>query len=137
MTRAAILAFGLLSCGLTAAPASAAFLTSYAGWSRLTGPEKLAYVQGLNDASSVVDTGAAFNPVQAAMVRGRVTCMARDKVTAQLLAALIDQRYRTDPSARDLPPMSIFERETFRICRQDIDAAVDAARQAGPSTPRP
>jgi hypothetical protein len=66
--------------------------------------------------------------------------MARDDVTDQKLVALIDQRYQTDMSARELPPMVLFERETYRICRQDIDAAVDAARSgagAAASEPQP
>jgi len=147
MKRSAILAFGLTA--LAASAAHAAFLVNYAGWSKLTKTDKLAYVRGLNDASSVVDTGEAANAMQAAIVRGRMTCLARDQVTDHMLVALIDTRYQNDPSARDLPPMSLFASETFRICRQDIDAAIEAARPApapepvaprapaGPPTPQP
>jgi hypothetical protein len=138
MKRIAILAFGLVALALMAGPASAAFLTNYAGWSKLNPTEKLAYVRGLNDASSVVDTGEAANRVQAAMVKGRTACLARDGVTDKMLAALIDQRYQSDPSSRDLPPMVLFERETYRICRQDIEAALDASRPGeGAAGPHP
>jgi hypothetical protein len=144
MKRSAILVFGLAA--LAASTAQAAFLTSYAGWSKLSTSEKLAYVRGLNDASSVVDTGEAANAVQGAIVRGRMTCLARDQVTDRMMVALIDTRYQQDPSARDLPPMSLFASETYRICRQDIQAAIEATRPAaapaapaapaGPPTPQ-
>jgi hypothetical protein len=139
MKRVAILAFGLAA--LAAAPASAAFLTNYESWSKLTAQEKLAYVRGVNDASSVVDMdndGLPLNPMHVAIVKGRMTCLARDQVTDKMLVALIETRYQTDPSARDIPPMSIFERETYRICMQDIQAAVDAMRSdMSASTPQP
>ena len=137
MKRSAILVFGLAA--LAASAAHAAFLTNYAGWSKLTKSEKLAYVRGLNDASSVVDTGEAANAVQSAIVQGRMTCLARDQVTDRMMVALLDTRYQNDPSAHDLPPMSLFASETYRICRHDIDAAIEATRPAptpaGPRTP--
>jgi hypothetical protein len=136
MKRSAILVFGLAA--LAASAAHAAFLTSYAAWSKLTTSEKLAYVRGLNDASSVVDTGEAANPVQAAIVRGRMSCLSRDQVTDRMLVALIDTRYQHDPSSHDLPPMSLFASETFRICRRDIQSAIEAARPAPePAAPAP
>jgi hypothetical protein len=139
MKRSAILISGLLA--LAAPAAHAAFLTNAEGWSKLSSSEKLAYVRGLNDASSVVDTGEAANDIQGAIVRGRMTCLARDQVTDRMLAALIDARYHSDASAHGLPPMSVFISETYRICRHDIDAAIDATRPArtpaGPPTPQP
>ena len=134
MKRSVILVFGLAATAAASA-AHAAFLTNYASWSRLPASEKLAYVRGLNDASSVVDTGEAANPVQSAIVRGRMTCLARDKVTDRMMVALIDTRYQ-DMSARDLPPMSLFVSETYRICRQDIDAAIEATRAPAPAEPK-
>lgn len=125
--RKAILA-GLLPVLLAAGAAQAAYISNYMGWAKLGPQEKLAYVKGLNDASSVVETGDAYNPVQAARVRGRAACLSRDQVTDQMLVALIDTRYQSDPSAKALPPMVLYERETYRICRQDIDAAVDETR---------
>ena len=145
MRRSAILVLGLAAMAAATA-AHATFLTNYTGWSKLTTSEKLAYVRGMNDASSVVDTGEAANAIQAAMVSGRMTCLTRDQVTDRMLVALIDTRYQNDPSARDLPPMSLFVNETHRICRQDIDSAIEASRPApepavepkpmGPPTPR-
>jgi hypothetical protein len=132
--RIIILALAAATLAAAAAPAEAAYLVNYAGWSKLSEREKNTYVQGLNDASSVVDTGAAANAVQGAMVRGRATCLSRDKVTAAMLVALIDTRYQNDPSARDLPPMTLYLRETYRICRQDIDASIDAATNPQPAT---
>lgn len=132
MRRTIILALAAAGLAAAAAPAEAAYLTNYAGWSKLSERDKAAYVEGLNDASSVVDTGAAANAVQAAMVRGRATCLNRDQVSAKMLAALIDTRYQNDPSARDLPPMTLYLRETYRICRQDIDASIDSATNPKP-----
>jgi hypothetical protein len=136
MNRGAILVFGLAAAAAAAAPAAhAAFLTNYAGWSKLTTSEKLAYVRGLNDASSVVDTGEAANPVQGAIVQGRMTCLARDQVTDRMLVALIDTRYQSDQSSHGVPPMSLFASETYRICREDIDKAIKATLPAPTLTP--
>jgi hypothetical protein len=132
MRRITMLALGAAALATMAAPAEAAYRANYASWSKLTPREKAVYVEGLNDASSVVDTGEAANPVQGAMVRGRVKCLNRDKVSAAMLVALIDTQYQNDPSARDLPPMTIYLRETYRICQQDIQASIDAATNPNP-----
>jgi hypothetical protein len=134
MRRGAILVLGLAAMGAATA-AHATFLSNYAGWSKLTATDKLAYVRGLNDASSVVDTGEAANAIQAAMVSGRMTCLARDHVTDRMMVALIETRYQNDPSSRDLPPMSLFVSETHRICRQDIDSAIEASQPAPETAP--
>ena len=132
MRRITILALAAASLATMAAPAEAAYRPNYASWAKLSTREKLADVEGLNDGSGVVDTGDAANPVQGAMVRGRTACLNRDKVTATMLVSLIDTQYQNDPSARDLPPMTIYLRETYRICQQDIQASIDAATNPNP-----
>jgi hypothetical protein len=134
MKRGAMLICGLAVLAAAAGPASAAYIASYEGWSKLTQQDKATYVEGLSDASNVVETGEAYNAVRAAVVNARATCLYRDKVTSQMLAALIDNQYHNDPSAHDLPPMTIYLRETYRICRQDIEPAVEAAHKPDPQS---
>lgn len=131
MRRHAILAAAGLAV-LAAPAAQAAYRSDYASWSKLNDREKQAYVEGLNDGSGVVDTGQAANVVQGALVRGRAACLNKNQVSARMLVALIDTQYQNDPSARDLPPMTIYLRETYRICRQEIETSIDEATNPHP-----
>ena len=133
MKRSAILTAAGVAVLAAAPAADAAYRPNYASWSKLNDQQKIAYVEGLNDGAGVVDTGSAANVVQGALVRGRTACLNKNEVSSHMLVALIDTQYQNDPSARDLPPMTIYLRETYRICRQDIEASIDAATNPTPA----
>ena len=109
---------------LMATPAWAGYVENRTQWNALDAQRKADYSMGLFDGLAQV---SPTDRVGIAHFRARSECVTALGITSSDLALLIDEGYAADAGTWSLGPLAILLRQTNRVCRSQINAAVIAA----------
>lgn len=109
---------------LMATPAWAAYVENRTQWNALDAQRKADYAMGLFDGLSQVSID---DRIGLAGVTARNQCVVALAIESSDLALLIDEGYAADAGTWSQSPLSILLRQTNRVCRSQINAAVIAA----------
>ena len=111
---------------LMTTPAGAqGFVANRTQWNALGDARKADYVMGVYDGLNQVSHGEA--EIYLATIEARTACLNALGITSRDLALMVDEGYAADAAAWSDPPLALLLRQTNRVCRSQINAAVVAA----------
>ena len=109
---------------LMATPAWADYVGNRTQWNALDAQRKADYAMGLFDGLSQVSID---DRIGLEAVTARNQCVFALAIGSSDLALLIDEGYAADAGTWSQSPLAILLRQTNRVCRSQINAAVIAA----------
>ncbi|MCA3572752.1 MAG: hypothetical protein IOC86_02475 [Aestuariivirga sp.] len=106
--RAICLIMAMVAASLEA---SAAFVSGYADWKKMSEVQKRAYVRGLVDGMMVVEIG---NDSSRANIAGFMDCADQLNLTDEMMAEAISEYYKARPQSWKFPPYGPFHESIMK-----------------------